>query len=777
MSTTTATTTNGVKQRSTAVARSRSDEDDGVSFRDANQKQRRRMRGAWKIRRLWQSWATKNPQSSRWIMVFVVMCLMGMMVERYFYNSGANNKSINPFRRRAKFIIGAARIGADDFVHSDLKERIRKDKAREEAEEEGEGDDGEGDDEESEEEEEEEEAGDDRRPRQRGQARGNPKPNNGRHFDGLQVKVPPHGKKNKAVDADADEDHNKEHPTRYNREEAESLLSKLEKDIVGNVDGGIRWIAPYLMLPPLVGSNGRQLQSKTDDEEMTRGKHRYDAVNPKNVDVHSEFFKVKHKYGPLMKWENEYNDMRGDQNNMKPPPVDYVTHPYDYPQMLTELPDTRPAEDGSYPSYPPLQTLGEMMTNWPQDLDFPGAHERPIPEVLLRFNYSNPEELAMATKFRDAELPFKLYDIPDVTAATLKWTDAYVAEQFDGAGFFRGRKHGESSSSLMDRIMGRKPHISHDPDFEQPPPRANGQCQESANNFFAFFLPNLWDVKTMGLPPVRNNDWSYEQFSKHARYADAVALNASMPHFYWQSGVPREERNQPKSQWTFISRDLPSLSSPTKTFFVFNPEDQKGIQCRFGERGVVAATHYDSGRNMIAMVTGAKRYILAPPKECPNLGIVPWKFNAAFRHSLLNFGHINYMNKTAPDLDDGEQQQQEVGVGNNNDDDRRRRHGKQDSRHSKKDHRRLKWKGDHMSQIERQWMEIASSSKALETVLKAGEVLYIPSHWFHYIVSLQKSAQCNVRSGIDNNGSPGFGGMLDVKTCGRLSPTEAGLRG
>jgi Cupin-like domain len=736
--------TNGVKQRSTALARSRSDD-----VVDANQKQRRRRGG--RILRLWQSWATKNPTSGIVLMVFVTFCVIGMVVEHRANKSSPLYQKM----RRAKFIIAAARPGVDDFVHSDLKERTRR-KARQVEEEEG--DDGEGDDEEEEEEEEEEKEGDDRHPKH-GQPRG-PKPgrNNPHRFGGL-------AKFGHDKPADADTDEHK-HPRRYNREEAEEMLAKLDQDIVGNVDGGIRWVAPYLMLPPLV-SNGRQLQSQTDDEEMSRGKHRNDAVNPKNVDVHSEFFKVKHKYRSPMKWEDEFQNIK--EEDMKPP-VDYVTHPYDYPTMMTKVPDTRAGEDGAYPSYPPLQTLGDMMTNWPQDQDFPGAHQRPIPEVLLRFNYSNPEELELAAKFRDAELPFKLYDIPEVTAATLKWTDDYVAENFDGAGFFRGRRHGETSSSLMDRIMGKKPNIGHSSEFTRPPPTASGQCQESPNNFFAFFLPNLWDVKTMGLPPVRNNDWNYQRWSKHARYADAVALNASKPHFYWQSGVPREERNQPKSEWTFISRDLPSLSSPTRTFFVFNPDDQKGIQCRFGERGVVAATHYDSGRNMIAMVTGAKRYILAPPKECASLGIVPWKFNAAFRHSLLNFGHINYMNKSAPELDDGEQQQEGVV----NDDDRRRRHAEQDSRR-KPDRRRLKWTGDHMSKVERQWMEIASNSMALETVLKAGEVLYIPSHWFHYIVSLQKSAQCNVRSGVDNDGSPGFGGLIDVKTCGRLTPKEAML--
>ena len=70
-----------------------------------------------------------------------------------------------------------------------------------------------------------------------------------------------------------------------------------------------------------------------------------------------------------------------------------------------------------------------------------------------------------------------------------------------------------------------------------------------------------------------------------------------------------------------------------------------------------------------------------------------------------------------------------------------------------------------MPREEREWMEHSGTASALSTVVKAGEVLYIPSHWFHYITSLQKSAQCNVRSGIDKEGDEVFGGIADVIQC------------
>lgn len=305
----------------------------------------------------------------------------------------------------------------------------------------------------------------------------------------------------------------------------------------------------------------------------------------------------------------------------------------------------------------------------------------------MHFNYSDPRERDMALNFRKMEVPFKVYDVPEVVRAGELWTDDYLAHKF-------GSRRDWFTSKI------------------------GGTVQESVNNYFAFFNQPQWNIFAMGLPPTRNNDWSFRQWAEHARYADAVQLAVDQPHFYFQTGVEREERYKPKSEWSFVSLDLPSFSDTKANFFQFNPEEQKGIQCRFGERQVVAATHFDGGRNMVAMMTGAKRYILSPPNQCSKLGIFTQKNSAIFRHSLLNFAHIKYM--------DGENE---------------------------------------MSTEEKAWLQRAASSKAVETVLKAGEVLYIPSHWFHYIVSLQKSAQCNVRSGVDVEGNPKFGNRDSVAFC------------
>jgi len=361
------------------------------------------------------------------------------------------------------------------------------------------------------------------------------------------------------------------------------------------------------------------------------------------------------------------------------PKVDYTKHKYSYPDLMFE-----PPNDGSYP---PLEDMIKIFEFWEQDdLDSPPEI---IPEVLQHFDYQNPDELAAAEKFRDLELPFKVYNVPEVRDAGIKWTDEYVAANFND-------------------------------ENEDDTPRRFGTAQQSVDSFFAFYYPERWDVDLLGPSPSLDVDWTFDKWARHAVYADEVSLKANEKHYYWQSGVPREERLQKRRHWTFVSRDLPSFSSPEPTFFGFNPPAQKGIQCRFGERGVTAATHYDGGRNMIAMMTGAKRYILSPPNSCPKLGIVSSRRHPSFRHSMLNFGRVTLLDKDT---------------------------------------------GVRMSDREKEWLRIAGSAPTLSTVLKAGEVLYVPSHWFHYIVSLQKSAQCNTRSGIHEEGNAYFGGLRDVMKC------------
>ena len=93
---------------------------------------------------------------------------------------------------------------------------------------------------------------------------------------------------------------------------------------------------------------------------------------------------------------------------------------------------------------------------------------------------------------------------------------------------------------------------------------------------------------------------------------------------------------------------------------------------------------------MITVLGGERRYILSHPKECENLYLYP-KGHPSSRHSEVDWSE--------PDLD--------------------------------------------------KFPDFVNATSN-EIVLQAGDVLYLPTYWFHYIISLEMNFQCNTRSGLSN---------------------------
>ena len=150
----------------------------------------------------------------------------------------------------------------------------------------------------------------------------------------------------------------------------------------------------------------------------------------------------------------------------------------------------------------------------------------------------------------------------------------------------------------------------------------------------------------------------------------------------------------------WIEQDLEIFRQHKKTFWIVNPNHYRGIHCRFGMPGIIAEAHFDGGRNMIAVLKGHKRYVLMAPKQCKNI-------------YLLLKGHLS-------------------------------------GRHSEVD-----W-----SDVDEAKFPKCFDSEATETIVSEGEVLYVPSHWIHYPISLDVSVQCNCRSGNVQKH------LKDVQKCG-----------
>lgn len=164
--------------------------------------------------------------------------------------------------------------------------------------------------------------------------------------------------------------------------------------------------------------------------------------------------------------------------------------------------------------------------------------------------------------------------------------------------------------------------------------------------------------------------------------------------YYWRLNAFVEGEDE-TSQMVF--NDMPFFD-PRKEeeskFYLVDPSDQRGINCRFGMRGIIAESHCDLSRNMITLLHGERRYIIGHPNQCENLYLYP-KGHPSGRHASFDWS-----NPTNWDL-----------------------HPKfYDALHT-------------------------------EVIMTAGDTLYLPTAWFHHIVNLSNNIQCNIRSGISDENS------------------------
>lgn len=191
-------------------------------------------------------------------------------------------------------------------------------------------------------------------------------------------------------------------------------------------------------------------------------------------------------------------------------------------------------------------------------------------------------------------------------------------------------------------------------------------------------------------PTYASKWWTYPQFLQAV--ASTKGNTSKQQQFYYLMLKAQDIRTRA----SFIYDDLdfldPSRSSSTSPLygdlFIRDAQDalSRGLRCRLGMRGIITEGHFDAGLNMIAMVRGAKRYLLSPPSVCSCLGLLTT--GASARHTKLDWSNVSALS------------------------------------------------------------EHAFNCPATEVVVGAGDVLYVPSYWYHHIVSLDESVQCNVRSGV-----------------------------
>lgn len=138
------------------------------------------------------------------------------------------------------------------------------------------------------------------------------------------------------------------------------------------------------------------------------------------------------------------------------------------------------------------------------------------------------------------------------------------------------------------------------------------------------------------------------------------------------------------NNWLFD--ELPFFK-PKKSLMLVEPREQKGIHCRFGMRSVIAEAHFDGTRNTVVELAGLRRWILTHPDQCSTMHMLQ-NTHPSGRHSAVDW--------SKPDLE----------------------------------------KYPNFAKV-----------KGNEVILVPGDILFVPTYWIHYIVSLNVNIQCNSRSG------------------------------
>jgi hypothetical protein len=254
----------------------------------------------------------------------------------------------------------------------------------------------------------------------------------------------------------------------------------------------------------------------------------------------------------------------------------------------TEFPQIQ-LYQSNYPSSI-YRSLLSIIQDWNPDHPDAPLHFK---ETLQHFNYSNPIERNIAQVYRDAEVPFKLYNVPEFDQTVALWSDGYLIKNLDNG------------------------HTAH--------------VEQSKSNHFMFWNMRGLKDKTF-VPPTNVVNLSFKEWLLKAHEADAQKLSNASTHYYFMTGVSPNDGLR-----SFVSRDLPLFSTRRENFFITNVRSNKGIQCRFSMRGIIAETHYDAGKNMIAMLKGAKRYILTPPHSCKKLAIISDTNHPSYRHSVIDW--------------------------------------------------------------------------------------------------------------------------------------------
>jgi hypothetical protein len=235
------------------------------------------------------------------------------------------------------------------------------------------------------------------------------------------------------------------------------------------------------------------------------------------------------------------------------------------------------------------------LSNWNTDSTIiPDFHY----DSLCHFDFKNSSELQAAYNYREAEVPFVVYNIPQLDDVAKKWHNVdYINGKL-------GRKTYRTESSETNHFMYWRGGVGP-------------------------FLRNQDGSKWR--PPTKIVSTSFQEWLELAVKGHNQTIE-ERDHQYFR--VSSDAGNS----WLFD--ELPFFK-PVESLFMVNPSEQRGIHCRFGMRSVIAEAHFDGSRNSVVMLGGLRRWILTHPKFCSKMYMLKNSHPSA-RHSSVDWSQPNY---------------------------------------------------------------------------------------------------------------------------------------
>ncbi len=454
-----------------------------------------------------------------------------------------------------------------------------------------------------------------------------------------------------------------------------------------------------------IGSNTEVVSSSNDNKNGSRtllqwkSTHKQPAINPAIIPTVDD-----------LEAEERANQREARYQSLYRPKFDESSLGYD----IYNCPITPTME------YPKAWKSTDVLSNWNPN-DVATTSQRDVYQGLCVFDYQT--QYSAALNYRNLEKPFVIRNDPQVTAVARRWggDPEYLHRVFGDVKEYRTERS-PSNQFIYYRIRGK-----HHPKGYKPPP--NDEIDMPFGEWLEYALEKdgiaLGDqdliekskvLKERRMSLIEHHHQSTDEDPlvvdelevDEKRMNDANSEGAKEEKYYYFR-LNADIRSDKKEN-RFIYKELPFFDPRTKKdsqFYIVNPLEERGINCRFGMRGITAANHFDMSRNTIAIFGGERRYVLAAPSQCKNMALYPVN-HPSLRHSSFDWSN--------PD----------------------------------------------------EWEDHPEFKDALinEVVLHEGDVLYLPTNWFHFIVNLSLNYQCNARSGTT------FESSHEIEDCGFTMPSS-----